>query len=362
MMKQTGLYIHIPFCDGKCPYCSFYSKKGSEQQLDRYTEAVINAIAKYPHDFEAETVYFGGGTPSVMGAERLCRILNAAKERFGKNQIETTVEVNPCTATDELLCALRQGGFDRISFGVQSLDDRLLKILGRKHSAEQAKAAILAAKKAGFEHISADLMLALPEQSLVDIQNSIEQLAALPIDHLSAYILKIEQGTVFYERYPDPDGDFAADCYQTMQQKCAELGFEQYEISNFARNADAKGKHNLGYWRCGEYLGIGPSAHSFMNGRRFYFEGDLEAFISAPDVWQLAVDDGEGGSDEEKLMLGLRIAEGIDLDRLDADFKAAVIKSAAPLLKAKLLKLDGSILKITDDGFIVSNSIIASLI
>jgi len=362
MMKKAGLYIHIPFCDGKCPYCSFYSKKGSEQQLDRYTEAVISAIAKYPQQFEAETIYFGGGTPSVMGAGRLCRILNAAKQRFGKNQIETTVEVNPCTATDELLCALRQGGFDRISFGVQSLDDRLLKILGRKHSAEQAKAAILAAKKAGFEHISADLMLALPSQTLFDLQNSIEQLAALPIDHLSAYILKIEQGTAFWERYPEPDGDFAADCYQAMQQKCAELGFEQYEISNFAKNADARGKHNLGYWRCGEYLGIGPSAHSFMGGRRFYFEGDLDTFISAPDVWQLTVDDGEGGNDEEKLMLGLRIAEGIDLDRLDADFKASVIKSAAPLLKAKLLKQDGSILKITDDGFIVSNSIIASLI
>ncbi|MBQ2750961.1 MAG: radical SAM protein, partial [Oscillospiraceae bacterium] len=216
----------IPFCDGKCPYCSFYSKKGSDRQLDRYTDAVINAIAKYPQDFKAETIYFGGGTPSVMGAERLCRILAVAKARFGADQLETTVEVNPCTATEELLCALRQGGFDRVSFGVQSMDDRLLKILGRKHSAKQAKNAILLAHKAGFEHISADLMLALPEQTVSDIQNSIEQLAALPIDHLSAYILKVEQGTAFWGRYPDPDGDFAADCYGAMQQKCAELGFE----------------------------------------------------------------------------------------------------------------------------------------
>ena len=115
-MKKAGLYIHIPFCDGKCPYCSFYSKRGSEQQLDRYTDAVIAAIASYPHDFEAETIYFGGGTPSVMGAERLCHILAAAKKRFGENQLETTVEVNPCTAAADLLCALKKGGFARIGF------------------------------------------------------------------------------------------------------------------------------------------------------------------------------------------------------------------------------------------------------
>lgn len=361
-MKKAGLYIHIPFCDGKCPYCSFYSKRGSAQQLDRYTKAVINAIADYPHDFEAETIYFGGGTPSVMGAERLCRILAAAKERFGENQLETTVEVNPCTATEELLAALKSSGFDRISFGVQSMNDRLLKVLGRKHSADQAKNAILLAHKAGFKHISADLMLALPEQTVADIQSSIEQLAQLPIDHLSAYILKIEQGTAFYNRYPDPDEDFAADCYQAMQQKCSELGFEQYEISNFSKGKAARGLHNLNYWRCKEYLGIGPSAHSFMNGRRFYFEGDLDAFLNADDPWSLTVDDGEGGNDEEKLMLGLRLADGIDLSGFDSEFTQSVLKSAAPLLKAGLLTLEDHSLKITDGGFIVSNSIIASLI
>lgn len=361
-MKTAGLYIHIPFCDGKCPYCSFYSKRGSEQLFDRYTDAVERAISLYPYDFAAETVYFGGGTPSVMGAERLCRILNAAKERFGENQAETTVEVNPCTATDELLISLKKGGFDRISFGVQSLDDRFLKTLGRKHSADQAIAAILAADRAGFKHISADLMLALPGQTLSDIQSSIEQLASLPIDHLSAYILKVEQGTAFFEQYPDPDGDFAADCYQAMQQKCAGLGFEQYEISNFSKDSAARGLHNLNYWKCKEYLGIGPSAHSFMNGRRFFFRGDIDRFTDSSDVWSLTVDDGEGGSEEEQLMLGLRLAQGVDLSDYSADFRQSVLDSSAPLIKAGLMAQNGSNLCITENGFIVSNSIIASLI
>ncbi|MBR6602795.1 MAG: hypothetical protein IKK94_02135 [Clostridia bacterium] len=135
-------------------------------------------------------------------------------------------------------------------------------------------------------------------------------------------ILKIEKGTAFYERYPDPDDDFAADCYAAMQSKCEQLGFKQYEISNFAKDASAQGQHNLGYWRCEEYLGIGPSAHSFMNGRRFYFEADTEAFIATCDPWLLTVNDGEGGSDEEKLMLGLRLAEGVDLSAFDKNFTA----------------------------------------
>ena len=362
MMKTAGLYIHIPFCAGKCPYCAFYSGKSDDAQLDRYTDAVINAIACYPHNFKAKTVYFGGGTPSIMGADRLCRILTAAKARFGSDQLETTVEANPCTVNADMLNKLRQGGFDRISFGVQSMKPDLLKTLGRRHSAEQAKNAILMAEEAGFEHISADLMLALPDQTIDDIENSIEQLAALTIDHLSAYILKIEEGTAFYNRYPDPDDDFAAECYAAMQKKCEQLGFHQYEISNFAKDDSARGLHNLGYWRCEEYLGIGPSAHSFMNGRRFYFEADTEAFISAADPWQLAVDDGEGGNDEEKLMLGLRLSEGVSLLDFDTDFKNEIINRSQPYIKAGLLRLDNDRLFITADGYIVSNSLIAALI
>lgn len=362
MMKRAGLYIHIPFCVGKCPYCGFYSKAGGEADHDRYTEAAIRAIALYPRDFEAETIYFGGGTPSIIGAERLCRILSAAEKRFGGRQDETTVEANPCAVGPEMLGALREGGFDRISFGVQSLDGRLLKVLGRRHSPQQAVSAILAAHRVGFGHISADLMLALPGQTTADIEASIEALAALPVDHLSAYILKVEEGTPFFGRHPEPDDDFAADCYQAMQQKCEALGFAQYEISNFAKNEKAKAKHNLNYWRCGEYLGIGPSAHSFMDGRRFFFKGDVEAFVSSADPWDDILSDGEGGSDEERLMLGLRTSEGVELSDFERRFAEGAARSAAPLVKAGLLKSEGGRLIITRKGYIVSNSIIAALI
>ncbi len=361
-MKNAGLYIHIPFCAGKCPYCSFYSEATEQAQLDRYTEAVIKAISLYPHDFYAKTIYFGGGTPTIMGADRLCSILEAARKRFGADQTETTVEANPCSVDLKMLKKLRQGGFDRISFGVQSLEPSLLKTLGRRHTSEQAENAILMAKEAGFEHISADLMLALPGQSVRDIESSISGLEKLPIDHLSAYILKIEEGTAFYERYPDPDDDFAADCYAIMQAKCEQLGFHQYEISNFAKTSAAQGQHNLGYWRCREYLGIGPSAHSFMNGRRFYFEGDTEAFISADDPWQLTADDGEGGSDEERLMLGLRLSEGVGLEAFDPEFKESILHRAGPYIKAGLLKVEGERIFITSRGYIVSNPLIAALI
>jgi len=361
-MKNAGLYIHIPFCAGKCPYCAFYSATAEEAQLDRYTDAVIKAIALYPTDFNAETVYFGGGTPGIMGADRLCLILDAAKNRFGSSQTETTVEANPCSVDLDTLKKLRNGGFDRISFGVQSMKPELLKTLGRRHTAEQAKNIILMARQAGFKHISADLMLALPGQTLEDIRSSIIELSALPIDHLSAYILKIEEGTVFYNLYPDPDDDFAADCYAAMQAQCEQLGFKQYEISNFAKNEAAQGKHNLGYWRCREYLGIGPSAHSFMEGRRFYFEGDTDSFIAAKDPWQLVVDDGEGGSDEERLMLGLRLSEGVDLSAFDDGFKRKVLCRSTPYISAGLMNSHDNRLFITPKGYIVSNSLIAAII
>ena len=360
MMK--GLYIHVPFCAGKCPYCAFYSKHGTEQQYENYTKAVIRAITLYPHDFAAKTIYFGGGTPSLLGADRLCRILNAARQRFGENQVEITVEANPCSITPDMLKALVKGGFNRISFGVQSLNDELLKTLGRKHDAAAAVSAILAAKNAGFEHISADLMLALPNQTVLDIENSIEKLCALPIDHLSAYILKVEQNTAFFSRYDEPDEDTAADHYAAMQNKCENLGFSQYEISNFAKNSAAQGQHNLGYWRCEEYLGIGPSAHSFMFGKRFYFESDIDAFVNSPNPWLDIIDDGIGGDEEERLMLGLRLSEGVYLNSFSDDFSNHVKSAAKPLIKADLLKTENDRLFITTKGYIVSNSIIASLL
>lgn len=362
MMKTAGIYIHIPFCAGKCPYCDFYSRAGSNDVYDAYTDAVIKAIGLYPMGFFADTIYFGGGTPSLLGAKRLCKILSAAKARLGGRQLEVTVEANPCSVDLDMLAALALGGFNRISFGVQSLDNQTLKILGRRHTAEQAKNAIMLAHTAGFEHISADLMLCVPKQKTEELSRSIEELSALPIDHLSAYMLKLEQGTAFYKKYSEADDDSYNDFYFKTIELCREHGFVQYEISNFAKNPQAQSLHNLKYWRCEEYLGIGPAAHSFMEGKRFFFERNLNAFINAANQWDIVVQDGEGGSEEERLMLGLRLNEGVCLGGYTAEFAAAVKRRSIPLQRAGLLALNDDRLSITEKGFMVSNSVIAALI
>lgn len=361
-MSSAGLYIHIPFCDGKCPYCDFYSLRGDSALYDAYTNAVIRAINTAPFSFSAETIYFGGGTPALLGEKRLCEILSVAKKRFGANQTETTLEANPCSVNDRMLISLREGGFDRISFGVQSLDNATLKILGRKHTAERAISAIESASKAGFRHISADLMLAVPNQTVSEITRSIELLASLPIDHISAYMLKIEPQTAFFSRFTEPDEDFYADCYQTAVSECKKHGFSQYEISNFAKSSAAQSRHNLTYWRCGEYLGIGPAAHSFMNGRRFYFERDINAFLSAESCWELICDDGSGGEEEERLMLALRLTEGVSPEDFSAGFAKQLIRRSRPLISAGLMQEHNNRLSLTESGFLVSNSIIAELI
>lgn len=362
MTRRAGLYIHVPFCGGKCPYCDFYSLKGDEQLYDDYTAAVLRAIESCPYDISADTIYFGGGTPTLLGERRLVKILSAARQRFGENQSEITLEANPRSVNAEMLTILRQGGFDRISFGVQSLDDSTLKTLGRRHDSFAAQDSILAAKAAGFEHISADLMLAVPGQSLNEISRSILLLSELPIDHISAYMLKLEPGTAFFECYTEPDEDFYVDCYDTAVKNCREHGFYQYEISNFAKSESAQSKHNLKYWRCEEYLGIGPAAHSFINGKRFYFERDLAAFIGCENPWPLTVCDGEGGSDEERLMLGLRLCEGISLESLSPQFSQKVRQKLTPLLQNGFLTLSGNRIALTEKGFLVSNSVIASLL
>ena len=361
-MSTAGLYIHVPFCEGKCPYCDFYSLRGNAALYDAYTAAVLRAIEHSPYDFSAKTIYFGGGTPTLLGAERLCAILSAAKAKFGSQQLETTLEANPCSVDEAMLIRLRKGGFDRISFGVQSLDDTTLKLLGRKHSENQAISAIELAAKAGFRHISADLMLAVPNQTVSEIARSIETLSTLPIDHISAYMLKIEPKAAFFGRFTEPDEELYADCYQTAINACKAHGFLQYVISNFAKSDDAQSRHNLIYWRCENYLGIGPAAHSFMNGERFYFERDINAFINAENCWSLAVSDGSGGDEEERLMLGLRLSEGVLLSSFSAPFAEQVKKRAQPLIKANLIDEKDNRLFITENGFLVSNSIIASLI
>lgn len=357
-----GVYLHVPFCAAKCPYCDFYSQRGTAADYDRYLAAMFKAIGKFNGALKADTIYFGGGTPVLLGAERLIVLLNAVKGRFGENPTEVTIEANPCSVDEPFLHQLVEGGFNRISFGVQSMNDDTLRTLGRRHSAERASEVILAASRAGFEHISADLMLAVPGQDLEEIGTSIKALAALPVDHLSAYLLKIEPDTFFAKRYADPDEDFAADCYLKMVESCQQYGFAQYEISNFAKRKSAQSLHNLKYWRCQPYLGIGPAAHSFYNGRRFYFPRNFAAFTTAENPWDITVDDGLGGDEDERLMLGLRLSEGIRFDNFSANVAERIKKKVAPLKSAGLLNINDMGISLTTQGFLLSNAVIAALL
>lgn len=357
-----GVYLHVPFCTAKCPYCDFYSQRGGEADYDRYLDAMLRSIDRFDGDFCADTVYFGGGTPVLLGADRLIALLNTVKRRFGDNPDEVTIEANPCAVDELFLHQLVEGGFNRISFGVQSMNDNTLRTLGRRHSAKRAAQMILAAEHVGFEHISADLMLAVPGQRIEEIDASVQALSQLPIDHLSAYLLKIEPDTFFAKRYPEPDEDFSADCYLRMVESCIQHGFAQYEISNFARRESAQSLHNLKYWRCQPYLGIGPAAHSFYNGRRFYFPRNLNAFCAAENPWKMTIDDGVGGDAQERLMLGLRLSEGVRFDGFSADFSDQIRRKAAPLITAGLLTGTNTGLKLTTQGFLLSNAVIAALL
>lgn len=358
----AGVYLHIPFCASKCPYCDFYSQLGTEEALDLYLAAMLRAIERFEGELSADTLYFGGGTPVLLGAKRLEKLLKAVQARFGGGQQEITIEANPCAVDKPMLQRLAEAGFNRISFGVQSLNDGTLCVLGRRHTAEHAVNMLLAAADAGFSHISADLMLAVPGQSLAEIEASIKAIAALPVDHLSAYLLKIEQGTPFAKKYSDPNEDFSADCYLKMAEICAQQGFSQYEISNFARNEGAQSRHNLKYWLCRPYVGIGPAAHSFYNGRRFYFPRNLSAFSMADNPWDITVDDGLGGDDSERLMLGLRLSHGVAFDDFSADFATAIKKKAPALCGAGLLEMTDYGVRLTLKGFLLSNSVILALL
>lgn len=344
-----SLYIHVPFCVRKCPYCDFFSV--TELSLtEAYTEAVIRNIKALKDSFS--TVYFGGGTPSLLTAEQIYRILSAAEIQTGA---EISMEVNPGTADENYLRSVNAAGINRLSFGVQSFDDTELKALGRIHSSAEAISAILSAEKAGFENISADLMLAVSGQTRDSLRQSLKNITALPLTHISAYMLKVEKGTplslnsALLEKLPDEDE--TAEMYLEAVQTFANHGFEQYEISNFAKSG-FECRHNLVYWRCEEYYGIGPSAHGFVDGERFRCENSVREFINSPVQSRIYV--GKGGEPSEKAMLALRLTK----EGIPADLFPWLEQRAEALIKNGLMKKEQGFLRLTPEGCLVSNEII----
>lgn len=376
MQPTLGLYIHIPFCRSKCAYCDFYSLAGREERMDDYQRALLAHLsesAPLAGAYRVDTVYFGGGTPSFYGAERLTGLLKCIRKKFHVDKnAEITLEANPDSVDVKMLKRLRRAGFGRISLGVQSADDCQLSCIGRPHTFEQARAAVEAARKAGFENLSLDLIYGLPGQSLEAWQNTVEQTLALAPEHISAYGLKVEEGTPLYTRVQNgeriPDDDVQADCYLWVVERLAQAGYEQYEISNFAK-AGRLSRHNYKYWMTQPYMGFGPGAHSDFGGRRYSFVRDLDGYIDGVLNGGAIVDEDDEIPLRERsgeyLMLRLRTAHGIEGREYRRDHHMSFAPIEKKLLEYETLGLacrSGDRWRLTPAGFLVSNSIIGSLL
>lgn len=373
--NTLGIYVHVPFCRSKCPYCDFYSLCGVKD-ADGYVNAVINDIntlsgmadfvGKEAFTRPVDTVYFGGGTPSFIGAKRITDILAAVRESFSVlPDAEITVECNPSAPDIEDFFAQCAGaGVNRISLGMQSAVDSERKALGRRADRERIVYCVEKAREAGIDNISLDIMLGVPGQTQASLAESLDFVLSLGVPHISAYILKLEEGTFFYknrDKLALPDDDAAGDLYMQMCETLENAGMRHYEISNFCFD-DKFSRHNTRYWLDEEYLGFGPSAHSFYNGKRFYYERDLTGYING----KKAVFDCTGGDAEEVFMLALRTDTGLDLNTWQKNFSLEINdtfrRETELLCRCGLIKESDGIISLTDNGMLLSNSVISTLL
>lgn len=328
--KSLGIYIHIPFCRSRCAYCGFYSIERNPSE--RFVDALIKEIQTKSESFSrrpCDTLYFGGGTPSVLSSSQIERIMNALRYYFYIRQdAEITMEMNPCDMNQEYLAHSYELGINRLSVGVQSRNDSLLQEIGRRHSSWEAKKAIQNARKAGFTNISIDLMCELPGQRVEDFRKTLYWAVYLPITHVSVYSLIIEEGTQFYQRMQKgtlsrPDENESWSMYQDMCRILPHYGFGRYEISSFARKG-YQSRHNRKYWTLDDYLGLGPAACSRIGherrenlpGVRLYEKNWLSGDMGAEEIQTLS----EAEEMEEFCFLGLRQTEGIDKNRFQERF------------------------------------------
>jgi oxygen-independent coproporphyrinogen-3 oxidase len=364
--KTLGIYIHVPFCAVKCPYCDFYSVSYSKKNEMLYTEAVIRNLEKYSHicsDRIIDTIYFGGGTPSILSPENIKKILFSTYKLFNvENSAEISMEANPNTLNEKKCRGFLLAGINRLSVGIQSFNDYELENLGRKHNSMQAENAVLTAYNSGFENISCDFMLGVSGQNIQTLSETLETAVNLPINHISAYMLKIEENTPFNcdEIIQNlPDDDTFADMYLKTVETLENYGFMQYEISNFSKKG-FESRHNLKYWKCEEYIGIAPSAHSYLNGNRYNVPSDLNQFVN--NIYQTEIQtDDISGNFEEKAMLALRLKSGLEFD-MCGEKKADIIKKSQILIKNGLADMNNDKLWLTPKGFLVSNQIIEFLV
>jgi len=364
---MPGLYIHIPFCVRKCAYCDFYSLPARDSSIGAYVDAVLRESSAYS-GLSFNTLYLGGGTPSLLGAENLKRLLDGLSRTFDLSRLaEATIEVNPESATAELLETAGETEINRVSIGVQSLSDYELKSVGRMHDAAQAIQAIVRAKELGVDSVSCDVIVGLPGQNWQTLRATLETLTGFGVQHLSVYCLSLEEGTPLASNPPAdlPSDDEQAELFAQASAFLEKSGFAHYEISNFALKGH-ECQHNLNYWRGGEYLGLGPSAASHLNGKRFKNRADLDAYLANPAG--LAEDVEELGAKEksaEEAMLRLRLlAEGLDVSELARRFGFAeeLLARLNSMVEEGLLNCDGSVYRLPASLVLTSNPIFARVL
>lgn len=368
MNKSLGIYIHVPFCKQKCIYCDFYSLPRREDGMDAYVSALrAQLLGTDFSGYEADTVYFGGGTPSYLGPRRLAALLEAVRAACPvAPDAEITFEANPDSAADpEALSSLRRAGFNRVSLGMQSAGDGELKALGRIHTMAQVRASVEAARKAGFGNLSLDLICGLPAQDLPRWRESLAAAVSLAPEHLSCYGLKAEEGTPLYARRDTLPGDeVQAELYLEAVGFLEDRGYLQYEISNFARPG-RESRHNLKYWTLEEYAGFGPGAHSDFRGVRYAWARDLDAFLRGDVLLSESQVMTPRDREAEWLMLSLRLVRGLDKAEYEKRFHHPFARFLPFLERCEAAgyarRAEGR-WRLTPKGFLVSNQIISEIL
>ena len=373
MMNNIGLYIHIPFCVQKCKYCDFCSfEKTTKKEREDYTRALCNEIlkkAKTVKNRRVDTVFFGGGTPSLLSCEQLSSIFSLLRENYEIDEnAEITLELNPATADKEKLLCLFSLGVNRLSIGMQSSSDRELCALGRIHTAEDFISTYRAARDVGFSNINADVMYGIPHQTKQSFSHTLDTLIECGCEHISAYGLKIEEGTPFYsmrDRLSLPDEDEEFEMYLLAAEKLTNAGYSHYEISNYAKNG-YQSRHNLRYWRAEEYLGFGVAAYSYIDGERYGNERDIEKYKEKNGICEKTDTERINDRESEYIMLRLRLREGISdvgfLSEFGVLFSEKYKKQLEKFLPTEYMEIKDGRYFLTDRGMYVSNSILLEFI
>lgn len=401
--NPIGIYIHIPFCEAKCAYCDFLSGPSSNENKKRYVDALVEQIKEYSYlneEYYIRTIFIGGGTPSSIDPMDIRRILETVYEVFGientnnsnennqqtlqsTNSIEITIETNPGTLTKEKLLIYKESGINRISMGLQSVNDRELKLLGRIHTFGQFEHNYHLARECGFTNINIDLMSALPGQTVDTWERTLKTVIELNPEHISAYSLIIEEGTPFYERYADgselPSEDEDRQMYYLTKKLLKEAGYERYEISNYAKPG-FESKHNSSYWERIDYIGFGLGASSCINNTRFHNEDDLALYIEEgiriqnensvsfgerferKDLQQLTLQEQM----EESMFLGLRMMKGVDMNQFEQQFEVQFDtiygKIVKDMVSDGLLAIKDHHLRLTERGIDLSNYVMSEFL